>query len=91
MATIPLGIPGPGGDICYSADSVWTSVFGVPLSRIDVKTNKLLRQWVGQGGDSLRLWAGFTLADGFSITDWFGVSRKKRRRAWFNEFGLGLN
>ena len=54
MATISLGIPGPGGDICYSADSVWASVFGVPLSQIDVKTNKLLRQWVGQGGDSLR-------------------------------------
>ena len=54
-ATITLGIPGPGGDICYGADSVWTSVFGVPLSRIDVKTNKLQRQWVGRGGDSLRL------------------------------------
>jgi virginiamycin B lyase len=54
MATITLGIPGPGGDICYSADSVWTSVFGLPLSRIDVKTNKLVRQWVGRGGDSLR-------------------------------------
>jgi hypothetical protein len=54
MATITLGIPGPGGDICYSADSVWASVFGVPLSQVDVKTNKLLRQWVGRGGDSLR-------------------------------------
>ena len=54
MATITLGIPGPGGDICYSADSVWASVFDVPLSQIDVKTNKLLRQWVGRGGDSLR-------------------------------------
>jgi virginiamycin B lyase len=54
IATITLGIPGPGGDICYSTDSVWASVFGVPLSRVDVKTNKLLRQWVGQGGDSLR-------------------------------------
>jgi virginiamycin B lyase len=54
MATITLGIPGPGGDICYSADSVWASVFGVPLSQIDVQTNKLLRQWVGRGGDSLR-------------------------------------
>jgi virginiamycin B lyase len=54
MATITLGIPGPGGDICYSADSVWASVFGVPLSQIDVKANKLLRQWVGRGGDSLR-------------------------------------
>jgi virginiamycin B lyase len=53
-ATITLGIPGPGGDICYSAGSVWASVFGVPLSQIDVKTNTVLRQWIGRGGDSLR-------------------------------------
>jgi YVTN family beta-propeller protein len=54
-ATIKVGIPGRGGDICYGVDSVWASVFGVPLSRIDVKTNKVLRQWVGRGGDSLRI------------------------------------
>ena len=53
-ATITVGIPGLGGDICYGADSVWTSVFDVPLSRIDSHTNKVLRQWVGRGGDSLR-------------------------------------
>lgn len=53
-ATVTVGIPGLGGDICYGADSVWASVFDVPLSRIDSKTNKVLRQWVGRGGDSLR-------------------------------------
>lgn len=53
-ATIQVGIPGPGGDICYGADSVWTSVFDVPLTRIDARTNNVLRQWVGAGGDSLR-------------------------------------
>ena len=53
-ATITVGIPGLGGDICYGADSVWTSVFDVPLSRIDIHTNKVVRQWVGGGGDSLR-------------------------------------
>jgi len=53
-ATITVGIPGLGGDICYGADSVWASVFDVPLSRIDSQTNKVLRQWVGRGGDSLR-------------------------------------
>jgi YVTN family beta-propeller protein len=51
---ITVGIPGLGGDICYGADSVWTSVFDVPLSRIDSHRNKVLRQWVGRGGDSLR-------------------------------------
>jgi virginiamycin B lyase len=45
---------GLGGDICYGADSVWASVFDVPLTRIDSQTNKVLRQWVGHGGDSLR-------------------------------------
>jgi virginiamycin B lyase len=52
-ATIAAGIPGPGGDICYGADSVWATVFDIPLTRIDSKTNKVLRQWVGRGGDSL--------------------------------------
>jgi virginiamycin B lyase len=58
MATIQAGIPGTGGDICYGADSVWATVFDVPLSRIDPKTNKVLRQWVGHGGDSLRFGHG---------------------------------
>lgn len=53
-ATIPLGILGVGGDICYGADSVWTAKFGIPLSRIDTKTNMVSRQWVGRGGDALR-------------------------------------
>ncbi|MGA2648064.1 MAG: hypothetical protein ABSF15_25500 [Candidatus Sulfotelmatobacter sp.] len=30
------------------------TVSGVPLSRIDAATNKVVRQWVGKGGDSLR-------------------------------------
>jgi virginiamycin B lyase len=53
-STITVGIPGLGGDICYGADSVWTSVFDVPLTWIDSQSNKVLRQWVGSGGDSVR-------------------------------------
>ena len=53
-ATINVGIPGHGGDICYGAGLVWTTVAGVPLTRIDSQTNKVVRQWVGHGGDSLR-------------------------------------
>ncbi len=54
IATIQVGIPGAGGDIGYGADSVWATVFDVPLTRIDASTNKVVRQWVGNGGDSLR-------------------------------------
>ncbi len=53
-ATITVGIPGHGGDVAWGADSVWTTVSGVPLTAIDAKTNKVRRQWVGRGGDSLR-------------------------------------
>lgn len=54
MATIQAGIPGAGADIGYGADSVWATVFDVPLTRIDATTTKVVRQWVGKGGDSLR-------------------------------------
>ena len=64
-ATITVGIPGSGGDIGYGGNSVWTTVFGVPLSRIDASTNKVVRKWIGKGGDSLR-W-GF---DSVWITDY---------------------
>jgi streptogramin lyase len=54
LAGVQAGIPGTGGDIDYGADSVWLTVFDVPLTRIDATANKVVRQWVGKGGDSLR-------------------------------------
>ena len=57
-ATIPVGIPGVGGEICYGADSVWAAKFGIPLTRIDTKANKVSRQWVGRGGDAVRFGHG---------------------------------
>jgi len=58
ITTIQVGIPGAGGDIGFGADSVWASVFDVPLTRIDATTNKVARQWIGKGGDSLRFGHG---------------------------------
>lgn len=57
VATIAAGIPGPGGDIDYEANSVWCTVFDIPLTAVDATTNRVVKQWVGRGGDSLR--AGF--------------------------------
>ncbi len=54
IATIAVGIPGHGGDIGWGEGFVWTTVFGVPLTAIDGKTNKIFLQWVGDGGDALR-------------------------------------
>jgi virginiamycin B lyase len=58
IATIQVGIPGAGGDIGYGADSVWPTVFDVPLTRIDATTNRVVKQWTGKGGDSLRFGFG---------------------------------
>jgi glutamine cyclotransferase len=65
IATIRVGIPGAGGDIAYGGESVWPTVLSVPLTRIDARTNKVVRQWVGKGGDSLRF--GF---DSLWLTDY---------------------
>jgi hypothetical protein len=65
VATIQAGIPGTGGDIGYGADAVWLTVFDIPLTRVDATTNKVAKQWVGEGGDSLRF--GF---DSLWITDY---------------------
>jgi virginiamycin B lyase len=54
IATIAVGIPGAGGDIDYGVDSVWPTVFDVPLTRVDATTNSVVKQWIGKGGDSVR-------------------------------------
>ena len=54
LATIPAGIPGLGGEIAYGGGSVWATVFGFPITRIDPAKNKVVQQWVGKGGDSIR-------------------------------------
>lgn len=55
VATIQVGIPGTGGDIDYGADSLWTTVFDIPLTRIEAARNRVVKQWIGKGGDSLRV------------------------------------
>ena len=54
LATISAGIPGLGGEIAYGGGSVWATVFGYPITRIDPATNKVVQQWTGKGGDSIR-------------------------------------
>ena len=57
-ATIPTGVPGPGGDIAVGAGSVWVTMDEVPLMRIDIASNQVVQQWIGPGGDSLRVGLG---------------------------------
>jgi virginiamycin B lyase len=54
VALIAAGIPGTGGEINFGGGSVWATVFGYPITRVDVATNKVVDQWTGKGGDSIR-------------------------------------
>jgi streptogramin lyase len=54
IATIPAGIPGFGGEIAFGAGAVWATVFKFPITMIDPTSNKVVRQWHGAGGDSIR-------------------------------------
>jgi|HigsolmetaAR202D_1030399.scaffolds.fasta_scaffold05258_2 Uncharacterized conserved protein len=58
LATIEVGVPGPGGEIAYGEGFVWLTVFQIPLTQIDPNTNQVVRQWVGPGGDAVRVGHG---------------------------------
>lgn len=57
-ATIEVGVPGEGGDIAVGQGAVWVTAIGKPLSRIDPATNRVVTQYVGKGGDALRVGFG---------------------------------
>jgi virginiamycin B lyase len=54
LTTIAVGIPGHGGEITFGAGSVWATEMEFPLTRIDAKANRVVAQWHGKGGDSVR-------------------------------------
>jgi virginiamycin B lyase len=58
VATIDAKLPGHGGDIAYGNGRVWATLSGTPLTRIEVRTNQVVRQWTGPGGDALRVGLG---------------------------------
>lgn len=58
IATVEVGIPGNGGELAFGLGHVWATVFQIPVSEIDPETNKVVRQWAGSGGDSIRIGHG---------------------------------
>jgi YVTN family beta-propeller protein len=58
VATIEVGVPGTGGEIAFGEGYIWLTVFQIPLTQIDPKTNTVVKQWVGPGGDAVRVGHG---------------------------------
>lgn len=57
-ATIEVGIPTKGGELAFGNGHVWATVFQIPISEIDPAVNKVVKQWTGPGGDSIRVGHG---------------------------------
>src|SRR5579863_399244 len=57
-ATIPAGVPGEGGEIAFGEGAVWVTMFDFPITRIDPVVNRVVAQWAGPGGDSIRVGHG---------------------------------
>lgn len=58
VATIAVGVPGPGGDIAAGEGAVWVTHRTIPVSRIDPTTLKVTAQFIGSGGDAIRVLMG---------------------------------
>jgi YVTN family beta-propeller protein len=58
VATIDAGVPGQGGDIAVGEGFVWVTMINIPLTQIDPSTNRVVAQYVGKGGDALRVGHG---------------------------------
>lgn len=53
VATIQVGADVAGGEIAAGAGSVWISAPGVPLVRIDPKSNRAVQRFTGEGGGAV--------------------------------------
>jgi virginiamycin B lyase len=58
IATIDAGLAGHGGEIAYGAGTVWATLNGFPITKIDPARNRVVQQWAGKGGDSIRVGLG---------------------------------
>jgi streptogramin lyase len=57
--TIELGTPAGGGSLAIGENSVWVSMPGFPLTRIDPATDKVAQQFYGEGGGIVRVGLSF--------------------------------
>jgi DNA-binding beta-propeller fold protein YncE len=54
VANIAAGLSGHGGEIAFGFGSVWVTMIHTPITRIDARSNSVVHQWTGDGGDSIR-------------------------------------
>jgi virginiamycin B lyase len=75
-ATIQCGLTGSGGDLSYSDGYVWAALFNFPLTKIDAKTDKVIAQWAGPGGDGMRAGGGSVWLSNLQLQTVWRISDK---------------
>jgi hypothetical protein len=70
-------VPGSGGEIAYGLSHVWVTAFTIPPSEIDPATNRVIRQWTGAGGDSVRAGHGSTWLSNLHERNLWRIDRGK--------------
>jgi virginiamycin B lyase len=58
VATIETGVPNGNGSIAFGEGFVWVSATGFPLTKIDPKTEKVVQQFVGEAGTTVKVASG---------------------------------
>ncbi len=58
LANISCGLQGEGGEITFGAGYIWATLFNFPLTQVDPKTNTVIKQWAGKGGDGVQFGLG---------------------------------
>jgi DNA-binding beta-propeller fold protein YncE len=68
--TIALGAPLAGGQIAVGEGSVWVSAPGMPLARIDPRTNHVVQVFSGEGGGTILIASGSIWITATAKTIW---------------------
>src|SRR5262245_30984952 len=53
VATIPVDAAAASGEIAAGAGSIWISAAGIPIVRIDPRTNRAIQKFTGDGGGAI--------------------------------------
>lgn len=80
VGSTALETPGHGGDIAYAAGRIWTTMRKTPLTATDARTGRVVRQWVGEGGDSLGIGFGAIWLTDYSKGDVVRIDLKTALR-----------
>jgi len=78
LVRINAWAPTPAGDIAAGAGAVWLSVNGMPVTRIDQRTDRVTHQFVGgDGADAIRWGVGALWVADHKIGELWRIDHKR--------------